>query len=77
MQAKQYQGLWYLLDSRDNKLYAYEKTPPQQPLWLGTLNSQTNLPELRPDWKQAYEAKLQEYRQSEKPRSRVPQAAST
>lgn len=76
MQAKQYQGLWYLLDSRDNKLYAFEKIPSQQPLWLGHLNPQTNTPVLRADWKEAYEAKLQEYRQTEKPRSRVPQAST-
>ena len=78
MQAKQYQGLWYLLDSRDNKLYAFEKNPSQQQLlWLGHLNPQTNLPELRSDWKEAYAAKLAEYRQTEKPRSRIPQAASS
>jgi len=79
MQAKQYQGLWYLLDSRDNKLYAFEKNPSQQQqlLWLGHLNPQRNLPELRADWKEAYASKLAEYRQTEKPRSRIPQATSS
>lgn len=72
MQAKQIQGLWYLLDSRDNKVYAYEKEPTLPYLYLGEYSSETGKVTLRDDWKEAYEGKLHLYRQTEKPRSRVP-----
>lgn len=74
MQVKQFQGIWYLYDAKDNKVYAYEKEPTTQPLWLGTVNTQTGLVSLRSDWKDAYAAKLVQYRQMEKPKSRVPTA---
>lgn len=72
MQSKQIQGLWYLLDSRDNKVYAYEKEPTLPYLYLGTYSSETGKVTLREDWKVAYQGKLEEYRRTEKPRSRVP-----
>lgn len=74
MQVKQFQGLWFLYDSKDQKIYAYEKDP-QQPLWLGTVNTETGKISLRPDWQQAYQGKLNEYRANEKPKNRVPTAA--
>ncbi len=72
--VKQFQGLWFLYDSKESKLYAYEKDP-QQPLFLGTVNPETEQITLRPDWKQAYQGKLEEYRQNEKPKNRVPSTA--
>lgn len=71
MIAKQFQGMWFLYDSKDNKVYAYEKQT-QEALWLGTVDPATEKVTFRPDWKAAYEAKLQEYRSTEKPKSRVP-----
>ena len=76
MQVKQFQGMWYYLDAKDNKLYAYEKETPSSPLWLGAVNPQTGSVTLRPDWKDAYASKLTLYRQTEKPKSRVPAAAT-
>ena len=74
MQVKQFQGLWFLFDSKDNKIYAYEKDP-KQPLWLGSVSPDGSV-QLRADWKTVYAPKLEEYRTTEKPKSRVPQAAA-
>lgn len=74
MQVKQFQGLWYFYDAKDNKVYAYEKEPTSAPLWLGAVNPQTGSVTLRADWKDAYAVKLTMYRQTEKPKSRVPVA---
>jgi hypothetical protein len=71
MIVKQFQGLWFLYDSKEQKVYAYEKEA-QNPLWLGTVDPATEQVTFRPDWKAAYEAKLQEYRSTEKPKSRIP-----
>lgn len=76
MQSKQIQGLWYLLDSRDNKVYAYEKEPTLPYLYLGTYSAETGKVTLREDWKEAYQGKLEQYRQNEKPRSRIPTAST-
>ncbi len=74
MIVKQFQGLWFLYDSKEQKVYSYEKDP-QQTIWLGTVDPTTEKVTFRPDWKQAYQAKLQEYRATEKPKSRIPTAA--
>lgn len=75
MQVKQFQGLWFLYDSKDNKVYAYEKEKESKELlWLGSVDPQTEVVTFRPDWQQAYQAKLVEYRANEKPKSRVPGA---
>jgi hypothetical protein len=74
MLVKQFQGLWFLYDSKEHKVYAYEKDP-QQLLCLGTVDPTTEKVTFRPDWKEAYETKLKDYRSSEKPKSRVPNAA--
>ncbi len=74
MQVKQFQGLWFLYDPKEHKVYAYEKDP-QQPLWLGTVDPATEAVTFRPDWQQAYQEKLTTYRATEKPKSRVPTAA--
>jgi hypothetical protein len=74
MQIKQFQGLWFLFDSKDNKIYAYEKDP-KQPLWLGSVTTE-GVVQLRSDWKTVYAPKLEEYRTTEKPKSRVPTTAA-
>ena len=76
MQVKQFQGLWYFFDAKDNKVYAYEKEPTQPYLWLGTVDPKTEVVTLRSDWKEAYAPKLVAYRQTEKPKSRVPTATN-
>jgi hypothetical protein len=74
MLVKQFQGLWFLYDAKEQKIYAYEKDPQQPLLWLGTVNSQTEEITLRPDWRQAYQERLTNYREHEKPKNRVPAA---
>jgi hypothetical protein len=74
MLVKQFQGLWFLYDSKEHKVYAYEKNAID-PLWLGTVDPTTEVVTFRPDWKQAYEGKLNEYRTTEKPKSRIPTTA--
>lgn len=76
MQVKQFQGMWYYLDAKENKLYAYEKEASAVSLWLGAVNPQTGAVTLREDWKDAYASKLTLYRQTEKPKSRVPVTAT-
>jgi hypothetical protein len=75
MLTKQFNGLWFLFDAKDQKIYAYEKDPQQPLLWLGTVDSITEQITLRPDWHQAYQERLVKYREQEKPKSRVPTAA--
>lgn len=75
MQVKQFQGLWFLFDAKEQKIYAYEKEPQPPLLWLGTVNMTTEEISLRPDWHQAYQERLTKYREQEKPKSRVPTAA--
>jgi hypothetical protein len=52
---------------------AYEKIPTQPLIPLGTYTPETETFTLVENWKDLYEAKLQAYRTSEKPRSRLPQ----
>jgi hypothetical protein len=75
MLTKQFNGLWFLFDAKEQKIYAYEKDPQHPLLWLGTVDSGTEQITLRPDWHQAYQERLSKYREQEKPKSRVPAAA--
>jgi len=72
MLVKQFQGLWFLYDAKEQKVYAYEKEPQQPLLWLGTVDPATESLSLRPDWQQAYSERLTKYREQEKPKNRVP-----
>jgi hypothetical protein len=72
MQVKQFQGLWFLFDAKEQKIYAYEKDPQPPLLWLGTVNAATEEISLRADWQQAYQERLTKYREQEKPKNRVP-----
>lgn len=72
MLVKQFQGLWFLYDAKEQKVYAYEKEPQQPLLWLGTVDPSTEAISFRPDWQQAYQERLTKYRETEKPKNRVP-----
>lgn len=74
MLVKQFQGLWFLYDAKEHKVYAYEKDSQQPLLWLGTVDPTTESLSLRPDWRQAYQERLTKYREQEKPKNRVPAA---
>lgn len=72
MLVKQFQGLWFLYEAKEQKVYAYEKDPQQPLLWLGTVDPATEIVSLRSDWQQAYAERLTKYREQEKPKNRVP-----
>lgn len=72
MLVKQFQGLWFLYDAKELKIYAYEKDPQPPLLWLGTVDPATEIITLRTDWQQAYAERLTKYREQEKPKNRVP-----
>lgn len=72
MLVKQFQGLWFLYDAKELKIYAYEKDPQPPLLWLGTVDPATEIITLRTDWQQAYTERLTKYREQEKPKNRVP-----
>jgi len=73
MIVKTLQGIPFLCDPVTKILYAYEKVPTQPLLVLGTYNAETDSFTLVENWKTLYEPKLQAYRASERPRSRLPQ----
>ncbi len=75
MLVKTLQGIPFLCDPATKTIYAYEKTPTQPLLALGTYNSETETFTLVENWKELYEPKLKTYRESVKPQSRVPAAA--
>jgi hypothetical protein len=72
MLRKTLQGIPFLVDPVTKTIYAYEPLPAQNPLALGTYNPETEAFTLYENWKELYEPKLQAYRASEKPRSRLP-----
>jgi hypothetical protein len=72
MIVKTLQGIPFLCDPVTKTIYAYEKAPTQPLLALGTYNPETETYVLVDNWKALYEPKLQAYRASEKPRTRLP-----
>ncbi len=72
MIVKTLQGIPFLCDPVTKTIYAYEKAPTQPLLALGTYNPESETFTLVDNWKELYEPKLQAYRASEKPRSRLP-----
>lgn len=74
MIVKTLQGIPFLCDPALKTIYAYEKVPSQPLVQLGTYDPEKETFTLSEDWKQLFEAKLQAYRASEKPRSRAPSA---
>lgn len=70
MQSKQIQGLHFLVDKEKN-VFSYEKDG-KEPLLLGKYDAEKDKVTLRADWREVYQSRLDSYRATEKPRSRVP-----
>ena len=70
MQSKQIQGLYFLVNKEKN-VFSYEKDGKDSIL-LGTYDTENDRVILRADWKTVYQPKLETYRETEKPRSRIP-----
>lgn len=73
MQSKQIQGLYFLVDKEKN-VFSYEKDG-KEPILLGKYDADNDKVILRADWQSAYQSRLDSYRVTEKPRSRVPTAS--
>lgn len=76
MIVKTLQGIPFLCDPVTKTIYAYEKVPTQPLLALGTYDPQAETFQLVDNWKELYEPRLVAHRASEKPRSRITQAAA-
>lgn len=74
MISKVLQGIPFLVDASSKKIYAFEKPVSANPLCLGTYDPEKETFQLYDNWKELYESKLQEYRQTVKPFSRIQQA---
>ena len=72
MLTKVLQGIPFLVDPATKRIFAYEKPLQGEPLCLGTYDPQTETFTLVDGWKDLYEPKVIAYRQTEKPRSRLP-----
>ena len=75
MLVKVLQGVPFLVDPATQSIYAYEKPVQGTPLCLGTYDPVKETFTLVEGWKELYQAKLEAYRKSEKPRSRLPTTA--
>lgn len=74
MQRKLIQGIPFWLDAQ-NRVYAYDPTTSENPIWLGTYSPQKEMIEFRDDWREAYAPALAAYRQQNQARSRLPAEA--
>ena len=74
MQSKQIQGLHFLVDKEKN-VFSYEKDG-KEPILLGKYDAEKDKVTLRADWREVYQPRLESYRATEKPRSRVPVATT-
>lgn len=70
MLVKILKGMPFLVDPIKKEIYAYEKPIGTNLLLLGTYTPETEEFVLRSDWKEAFNLRLEEHRESEKPRSR-------
>jgi hypothetical protein len=75
MQSKQIQGLHFLVDKEKN-VFSYEKDG-KEPILLGTYDPEKDRVILKADWRTLYQPRLELYRATEKPRSRLPGATQT
>ena len=75
MIVKTLQGIPFLCDSVSKTVYAYEKTPTQPLVALGTYDPEKETFTLVANWKELYEPKLRAYRETVAPRSRLPAQA--
>lgn len=72
MQKKELiQGIPFWVDAQ-NRVYAFENKETPGTLHIGTYTPQTKTLQLRDDWKEVYEPRLQEYRRNLQARARVP-----
>lgn len=75
MLTKVLQGIPFLVDPATKRIFAFEKPVQQdEPLCLGTYDPVSETFQLFDNWKELYQVKLDAYRQTEKVRSRLPQA---
>ena len=72
MIAKVIQGIPFLIDPSTKRAYAYEKPIQGTPLYLGIYDAERETVQLVENWRELFQAKLEEYRQIERPRSRLP-----
>lgn len=73
MLVKVLQGIPFLVEPSTKSIFAYEKPVVGTPLRLGTYDPEKETFTLVDGWKELYQAKLEAYRASEKPRSRIAQ----
>ncbi len=73
MQKKILQGIPFWVDAQ-NRIYLFENKETPGTIVLGTYNPQTEKIQLREDWKDVYQPKLDEYRASLQSRARVPKS---
>jgi hypothetical protein len=72
MQKKELiQGIPFWVDGQ-SRVYAFENKETPGTLHIGTYNAQAKTLQLRDDWKEVYEPRLQEYRRGLQARARVP-----
>ncbi len=71
MLVKVLQGIPFLVEPSTKSIFAYEKPVVGTPLRLGTYDIEKESFTLVDGWKELYQSKLEAYRQSEKPRSRI------
>jgi hypothetical protein len=71
MLVKVLQGIPFLVEPSTQSIFAYEKPLVGTPLRLGTYDLETETFTLVDGWKELYQSKLDAYRATEKPRSRI------
>lgn len=72
MQKKIIQGIPFWVDAQ-NRIYLFEtKEAPTNPICLGTYSPQTETIALKDNWRELYQANIEEYRRKSAPRARVP-----
>lgn len=72
MLTKVLQGIPFLVDPATKRIFAFEKPLQGEPLCLGTYDPIAETFQLIDNWKDLYQEKVEQYRQTEKARSRLP-----
>jgi hypothetical protein len=72
MLTKVLQGIPFLVDPVSKRIFAFEKPLVGEALCLGTYDPVSETFQLVENWKELYQGKLENYRQTEKVRSRLP-----
>jgi hypothetical protein len=76
MLVKVLQGIPFLVEPSTKSIYAYEKPVQGTPVRLGTYDPVAETFTLVDNWKELYQPKVDAYRSTEKPRSRLPQTTN-